>query len=376
MEDPGQARAGGHQTALHPEDPRTLSTLARLTKAAATLGSVAGVTDFDAVLIVSFGGPEGPDDVIPFLENVTRGRDIPAERLAEVAARYSEFGGISPINQQCRRLVGALEAELAASDEHLPVYWGNRNWHPFLADTVQQMADDGIRNALAILTSAYSSHSGCRQYLDDIERARAAVGPTAPRIEKVRHYFDHPGFVEPLRDGVRAATAGSGPNTRLVFTAHSIPTAMADSSDYVTQLRATAELVAEAAPNAPWTLAWQSRSGPPTVPWLEPDINDHLRSLAADGNGRVVVVPVGFVSDHMEVVWDLDVEAQATADDAGIELVRVATPGTEPDPRFVAMWRELVQEQLHGSPHRALSALPERPWPCAEGCCPSGRPAR
>ena len=332
--------------------------------------------DIDAVLLVSFGGPEGPDDVIPFLQNVTRGRNIPDERLAVVGAHYAHFGGISPINDQCRRMVDALDAVLRDHGDGLPVYWGNRNWQPYLTDTVQQMADDGITHALAIVTSAYSSHSGCRQYNDDIEAARAAAGESAPRIDRVRHYFDHPGFVEPFRDGVRRAVAEVGPDARLVFTAHSIPTAMAESSDYETQLRATAALVAEAAPDVPWTLAWQSRSGPPTVPWLEPDINDHLRELAAAGTGAVVIVPIGFVSDHMEVVWDLDTEARATADELGMRMERVATPGTAPDPRFIAMFRALLEERAGDAPHQALSALPARAMPCAEGCCPSGRPAR
>jgi len=326
------------------------------------------------VLVVSFGGPEGPDDVIPFLQNVTRGRNIPDERLAVVGAHYAHFGGISPINEQCRRLVAALDTAFQVTGDNLPIYWGNRNWHPHLTETVQKMTDDGVTRALAIVTSAYSSHSGCRQYIDDIEMACARVGPRAPVIEKIRQYFDHPGFVEPFRDGVRAAVEELGPATPLVFTAHSIPTAMAASSDYEMQLLATAALVATAAPDAPWTLAWQSRSGPPTVPWLEPDVNDHLRDLVAPGVDAAIIVPIGFVSDHMEVVWDLDTEAKATADELGIRLHRVATPGTGPDARFVAMWAELVAERVHAAPRRALSALPERPSPCAEGCCPSGRP--
>jgi len=333
------------------------------------------VDDFDAVLIVSFGGPEGPDDVLPFLRNVTRGRDIPDERLAIVGAHYSQFDGVSPINEQCRRMQVALEAELAAAGHDLPVYWGNRNWTPYLADTVQQMADDGITRALAIVTSAYSSNSGCRQYLDDIEAARETVGPAAPIIEKVRPYFDHPGFVEPFREAL-ASVSGREATTPLIFTAHSIPVAMADGCDYELQLRAIAALIAEAAPDAPWTLVWQSRSGPPTVPWLEPDVNDHLRTLAEAGVTDATIVPIGFVSDHMEVVWDLDTEALATATEVGIALTRVDTPGTLPDPRFITMWRELLEERLHGGPRRALSALPERPLSCAEGCCPSGRDPR
>lgn len=332
------------------------------------------MTTIDAVLVVSFGGPEGPDDVLPFLRNVTRGRDIPDARLEEVGAHYRHFGGVSPINEQCRRLVSALEQELARIGHPLPVYWGNRNWDPFLTDTVQRMADDGIRDALAVVTSANSSYSGCRQYREDIERARVEVGEAAPRIEKARQYFDHPGFVEPFRDGVRAAVEELGSGARLVFTAHSIPTAMAASCDYELQLRTTAALVADAAPGHDWSFAWQSRSGPPQVPWLEPDINDHLRVLAAEGTDAVIIVPIGFVSDHMEVVWDLDTEAQATADDLGLSMRRVATPGTDPDPRFVAMWAELVAEHVADAPRRALSALPPRPVPCVVGCCPAGRP--
>lgn len=332
------------------------------------------MTDFDAVLIVSFGGPEGPDDVVPFLRNVTRGRDIPDERLAIVGAHYARFDGVSPINEQCRRLQSALGEELRRAGHDLPVYWGNRNWDPYLTDTVRQMADDGISNVLAIATSAYSSYSGCRQYLDDIDAARASVGPTAPAITKLRQFFDHPGFVEPFRDGVAAAASRLGSDAPLVFTAHSIPTAMTDGCDYEQQLQATAALIAEASPQARWDLVWQSRSGPPSMPWLEPDINDHLTALAAEGVERAIVVPIGFVSDHMEVVWDLDTEAQETADRLGISIERVGTPGTAPDPRFVAMWRELIEEQIHDSSPRRLSALPERPIPCAVGCCASGRP--
>lgn len=334
------------------------------------------MTDFDAVLILSFGGPEGPDDVVPFLRNVTRGRNIPDERLVEVGAHYAHFDGVSPINSQCRRLVAALQAELDGSATPLPVYWGNRNWDPYLTDTVQRMADDGITRALAIVTSAFSSHSGCRRYLNDIEAARAALGSSAPRIEKVRHYFDHPGFIEPFRDGVRAAIERFGPTVPLVFTAHSIPVTQAECSDYETQLRASMALVAEVAPEAPTSLAWQSRSGPPQAAWLEPDINDRLRELAAGGATAAVIVPIGFVSDHMEVVWDLDTEARATAAQLGVELFRVATPGTAPDPRFVAMWRELVEERVGSTPRRGLSTLPARPEACAADCCPSGRDLR
>jgi len=330
------------------------------------------VTNFDAVLLVSFGGPEGPDDVLPFLDNVTRGREIPPERLAEAAARYAHFHGVSPLNEQCRRLRDSLSAELGAHGHDLPVYWGNRNWHPDLADTVARMADDGVERALAIVTSAYSSYSACRQYLDDLEAARATVGDRAPSIEKIRPYFDHPGFVDPFRDAVAKAQAQlEDPRAPLVFTAHSIPVAMASTCDYEQQLRATSGLVAEVAPESAWDLVWQSRSGHPSVPWLQPDVNDHLRSLAADGHEMAVVVPIGFVSDHMEVVWDLDHEAAATAAESGIRISRAACPGTRPDPRFVAMWRELIEERLLGVPRRALSTLPKRPTPCAADCCPA-----
>ena len=337
------------------------------------------MNEYDAILLLSFGGPEGPDDVVPFLENVTRGRGIPRERLEQVGAHYAHFGGVSPINEQNRRLQAALQASLDAAGHELPVYWGNRNWHPMVTDTVQQMADDGVTNALAIATSAYSSYSGCRQYQDDLVQARDSVGPAAPVIRKIRPYFDHPGFVEPFVDAVVAAAStlpDPAASTRLVFTAHSIPSSMAESSDYELQLRSTGELVAAAMPGVAWDLVWQSRSGPPQVPWLEPDINDHLRALGAEGVTQVVIAPIGFVSDHMEVVWDLDHEALATADELGIALVRAESPGTGPDPRFVEMWRLLIEEQLHDAPRQALSALPERPFPCAEGCCPAPqRPA-
>jgi ferrochelatase len=335
---------------------------------------------YDALLLLSFGGPERPEDVVPFLNNVTRGRGVPSERLAEVAEHYYQFGGVSPINQQCRDLLAAIRADFADHGLDLPVYWGNRNWHPMLVDTVAQMRNDGVRRALAFVTSAYAGYSSCRQYLEDIANARAAIGPDAPVIDKLRQYWDHPGFVEPHIDAVRAARATLGSvdpaTTRLVFTAHSIPTAMAASAGpeggrYEAQLRETARLVAEAAaPDLLYDLVWQSRSGPAHVPWLEPDINDHLAALADEGVRAVVVSPIGFVSDHLEVVWDLDTEAAGTAKRLGLDYVRAATPGT--DPRFVAMVRELVLERLdpqHPAPRRRLGALPT--WDsCAPGCCP------
>ncbi|QGG96182.1 ferrochelatase [Actinomarinicola tropica] len=329
---------------------------------------------YDAVVVVSFGGPEGPDDVMPFLENVTRGRGVPRERLEEVAEQYMLFGGVSPINAQTGALVDALRAELGADGPDLPVYWGNRNWRPYLADTMAEMAHDGVRRALAFVTSAYSSYSACRQYLEDIDAARAAVGPEAPSVDKIRQYWNHPGFVDPFRDGLRAALADLGDRdarrTHLLFTAHSLPLSMAASSDYELQLRDAMELVAgHVAPDAPRELVWQSRSGPPQVPWLEPDVNDRLRTLSTTGVDQVVIVPVGFTSDHQEVVFDLDTQAAATAREVGIEVRRVPTPGV--DPRFVRMVRDLVEERCVGATPVALGPLGPRSAPCAAGCCPA-----
>ncbi len=326
---------------------------------------------YDAILVVSFGGPEAPDDVVPFLQNVTRGRNIPEERLAEVGEHYFSFGGRSPINGQCRALVAALERELAASSIDLPVYWGNRNWHPMLADTIQQMADDGVGSALAFVTSSTSSYSGCRQYREDIETARRTVGDTAPPIDKIRQYYDHPGFIDPMVDSAAAALELAGSGARLVFTAHSIPMAMATTSDYVDQLREASRLIATGVGVDDWELVWQSRSGPPHVPWLEPDVNDHLETLAAAGRTGVVLVPVGFISDHMEVLYDLDTEAVDTADRLGIELTRAATVGT--DSRFVSMIVELIEERRSGATRRALGTLAIRPDVCPADCCPAPR---
>ena len=335
---------------------------------------------YDAVMILSFGGPEGADDVEPFVANVAAGRDVPPERLAEVANQYHQVGGSSPINDQCRRLQAALAERLAAAGHNLPVYWGNRNWAPYVADTVAEMAAAGHGRVLAVATSAYSSYSGCRQYLEDIAAARAVVGSAAPVIDKVRAYYDHPGFVEPFADSVmearRSLPAKRQPEASLVFTAHSIPLSMAAACAYVQQLEQTARQLEQAERQ----LERQSRSGPPSVPWLEPDINDHLNQLAGGRSGgtrAVVLAPIGFVTDHMEIVWDLDVTATATAADLGISLVRATTPGTGPDPRFVAMCQELIEERLDPArPRRALGQLGARADRCAADCCPSGRPAR
>lgn len=335
------------------------------------------MTTYDAVLVVSFGGPEGPDDVVPFLENVTRGRGIPRERLEEVGAHYRLFGGVSPINEQCRALLAALRPELDAHGIDLPLYWGNRNWHPMLADTVRQMRDDGVRNALAFVTSAWSSYSACRQYLDDLDRACEAVGDGAPRFDKIRQFFDHPGFVEPMADHVRAARASLagdlGARARVLFSAHSVPVAMARTCDYEAQLREASRLVAERAGVDAHELVYQSRSGPPQVPWLEPDVGDRIDALADEGVDAVIVVPIGFVSDHMEVVYDLDTQAADRAAARGMAFARAGTVGT--DPRFVAAVRELVQERLDPTlPRRSLGALGVRPDVCPGGCCPA--PAR
>jgi protoporphyrin/coproporphyrin ferrochelatase len=330
----------------------------------------------DALLVLSFGGPEGPDDVMPFLENVTRGRGIPRERLEEVAEHYQHFGGVSPINEQSKALIAAIEADLAAAGVDLPVYWGNRNWAPYVEDTWAQMAEDGIEHVYVFATSAYASFSGCRQYHEDVARARAAYsgGPTA---EKLPHYFDAPGFIQANADALAAALAslpdGVRDTARLVATAHSIPDAMAavagpNGGAYQAELLAAAErVVAEVAPGRPFDLVWQSRSGPPSVPWLEPDVNDHLRTLAKDGETAVVLFPVGFISDHLEVVWDLDNEAKQTAEELGLAFARAGTAGTHP--AFVASIRELLAERRAGG-HPRLGTN------CPAACCFVKRPSR
>ena len=441
---------------------------------------------YDAFLLVSFGGPESADDVLPFLENVTRGRGIPRQRLAEVAEHYYAAGGASPINQQCRDLISAVREDFGARGVKLPVYWGNRNWEPYLADTVRAMKAEGVRRAIAFVTSAYSSYSSCRQYLDDIERARAEAGPGAPRIDKLRRYFNHPGFIEPLAQNADAAIATLPPGVRndahLVFTAHSIPAAMAATSGprfwpagaqrlpetvpsrgdtprtpdgpgppmapdppqclpggttlrapqdppqgalpggttlrapqdppqgalpggttlrapqdpprgsqgpggmYAAELTEAARLVTERVGDGghPWRLVYQSRSGPQAQPWLGPDVCDYLEDLARSGARAAVLVPVGFVSDHMEVRHDLDVEAAQTAARLGLPIARAATAGTHP--RFVRMITELVRERLDGpvpdgpvpddiGERAALGSLGPASDACPAGCCEYARPA-
>jgi protoporphyrin/coproporphyrin ferrochelatase len=351
---------------------------------------------YDAFLLVSFGGPEGHADVMPFLRNVTAGRAVPPERLAHVAEHYYRFGGVSPINQQCRDLLAAVEKDFAARGVALPVYWGNRNWDPYLADTMATMAADGVTRAIAFVTSGFSSFSSCRQYLGDIETARQRVGHTAPRVDKIRQFFNHPAFVScfasAAEDAARSLPDGAPGDYELIFVAHSIPAAMAAASGpaasdraasdpahgaYPTQLAEAGRLVAaELGYRRPWHLAYCSRSGPPSQPWLGPDINDLLTDLAAAGSRAAVVVPIGFVSDHMEVRYDLDVEASETAGRLGIGYARAATPGT--DPRFVSMITDLVCERLDGAPAAALGSFGAGPASCPPGCCgtagPGGRP--
>jgi ferrochelatase len=337
---------------------------------------------FDAFLLLSFGGPQGPDEVLPFLRNVTAGRGVPDARLAEVAEHYLHFGGVSPITAQNEALLAGLAAEFDRRGITLPLYFGNRNWHPLLTDTTARMVADGRRHALVLTTSATGSYSGCRQYREDLQRASDELD--APlRFTKLRHYFDHPGFVAANAGAVRAALASlpehHRADARLVFTAHSVPVSMNRTAGpsgglYLAQHRATATLVAEEVrgPGAEFDLVWQSRSGPPQLPWLEPDINDHLRTLAAAGSRAVLVAPTGFVSDHLEVQWDLDVEARATAAELGLGFARAATAGT--DPAFVAGLVDLVEEQLTGRPAETLSELGICGWQCPADCCPA--PAR
>ena len=307
------------------------------------------------------------DDVIPFLENVLRGRNVPRERMLQVAKHYELFGGVSPINQQNRNLIAALKNELEANGPNLPIYWGNRNWHPLLPDTLKQMADDGIRRAIAFVTAAYSSYSSCRQYRENIRDAQAIVGPKAPAVDKIRAFYNHPLFIEASVDQIRLALAETGGNPQLVFTAHSIPESMAANSEYASQLTETSRLVAETLGQKDWQLVYQSRSGSPTQPWLGPDICDHLRGLKAKGVSDVVVSPIGFVSDHMEVIYDLDVEGKRVADELGLRLVRAATAGTHPS--FVKMIRELIVERTNGEPARALGFRGPVNDECAANCC-------
>lgn len=328
---------------------------------------------YDAVLVMSFGGPEGHDDIIPFLENVTRGRNIPRERLEEVAHHYEHFGGVSPINEQNRQLAAALERELAASGPRLPVYFGNRNWHPYVTDVVRQMRDDGVRRAVAFVTSGFSCYSGCRQYREDIVRAVEAVGDGAPEFDKLRTFYNHPGFIEANAEHLRRALESVPParrdRARVLFTAHSIPLSMARTSAYQAQFAESSRLVAEAVGVAGrYELVYQSRSGSPRIPWLEPDILERIDALGREGVTDVAVLPIGFVSDHVEVLWDLDHEAREKAAGLGITLVRAATAGTHP--AFVRMIRDLIVERTAENPERAtVGRLGPNHDICPVNCC-------
>ncbi|MFE3253187.1 ferrochelatase [Streptomyces sp. NPDC059209] len=354
---------------------------------------------YDALLLLSFGGPEGPDDVVPFLRNVTRGRGIPEERLKEVGQHYFLFGGVSPINEQNRVLLRALREDFAENGLDLPVYWGNRNWAPYLTDTLREMTRDGRRRVAVLATSAYASYSGCRQYRENLADALATLvdeGLEPPRVDKLRHYFNHPGFVRPMADSVLASLADLPEDVRagahLAFTTHSVPVAAADTSGraedhgdggaYVAQHLDVAKLIAgtvreETGVEHPWRLVYQSRSGAPHIPWLEPDICDHLEDLHGAGAPAVVMVPIGFVSDHMEVLYDLDTEATAKAAELGLPVRRSATVGA--DGRFVAAVRDLLLERAAAERGRpvercALGALGPSHDVCPVGCCPARAP--
>src|SRR5581483_3996584 len=328
----------------------------------------------DAILIVSFGGPERREDVLPFLENVVRGRNVPRERLLQVAEHYSHFNARTPINYQNRPLIAALEAVLAEEGPPIRVYWGNRNWRPFLADAFRAMKADGVRRVFAFVTSAYGSYSGCRQYLENLERAQQEAGAGFMEVRKLRAFYNHPGFIEPMIERVKEALAGLPAQNRdsalLLFSAHSIPKRMAGSSPYAEQLAEASRLVPEAVGHPEFRLVYQSRSGPPSEPWLEPDILDELRAAAARGVRDVVVVPIGFVSDHLEVLYDLDVEARCLADSLGLRMARAKTVSA--DLRFVRMIRELVLERAGVVPtRRTLGVLGPSPDICPPGCCPA-----
>ncbi len=369
-----------------------MSTSERVTDLTDARDGGADVAPYDALLLVSFGGPEQAGDVVPFLRNVTRGKDIPDARLAEVGEHYFANGGRSPINDQNRAFLAAIREDLAGNGIDLPVYWGNRNWDPYLADACREMAADGVQRAACLVTSAYSSYSGCRQYREDLADAVSEV-PGSPRLDRLRHYFNHPGFVEPMVDATLSGLAELPDDVRreahLVFVTHSIPTSMNETSGprgraYVSQHRSVAAEIVERVRHETGTrhrseLVYCSRSGPPQVPWLEPDVNDHLEELATLHAAAAVIVPIGFVSDHMEVIYDLDTEAMETAGRLGLPCVRAATAGV--DPRFVAMVRDLLLERASAErgaePARAtVGSLPASHDACPGGCCANPRAQR
>jgi ferrochelatase len=331
---------------------------------------------YDAILIVGFGGPERLEDVLPFLENVTRGRNVPRERLLEVAGHYDHFGGLSPINSQIRELMAVLRSELDRHAISLPIYWGNRNWHPMLADALAEMAAQGVKRALAVVHAAYSSYSSCRQYREDIARAQAVVGPGAPEVDKVRVFYNHPDFIaanaERVRDALDQVSPDGRQDVHLAFTAHSIPVSMARNCKYEHQLTEACRLIAEdiGVSSERWALVYQSRSGRPGDPWLEPDILDHLKDLGRRRIDRVLIHPIGFLSDHMEVLYDLDEEARLLCEELGLKMIRARTVGTHP--RFIGMLRELIAERLGIASESSRRSLgPDGPSHdvCPESCC-------
>jgi ferrochelatase len=334
---------------------------------------------YDALLVLSFGGPEGMDDVMPFLENVTRGRNIPRERLEEVAHHYRQFGGVSPLNQQNRELIARLRAELGKNGPDLPVYFGNRNWRPLVTDTVREMRDAGVRRALVFVTAGFSCYSGCRQYREDVIRAAETVGADAPEFDKIRVFYNHPRFIAANSQNLQATLeqipVGRRDRCRVVFTAHSIPQAMARESAYEKQLGEASRLVAESCEVKRWDLVYQSRSGPPQVPWLDPDILAHLATLAQDSHRDVVIHPIGFISDHIEVLWDLDHAASQKAAELEINLMRVPTVGTHPE--FVNLIRELILERMTPNPERrAIGRFGPNHDICPVDCCLIGARGR
>lgn len=330
------------------------------------------VSNYDALLFVSFGGPEGPEDVIPFLENVLRGKPVPRERMLEVAEHYYHFGGISPINQQNRDLIEAIQTELKNQQITLPIYWGNRNWHPMLSDTLLEMQKDGIKRALVFVTSAYSSYSGCRQYRENIEEAKSSLTDEIPETDKIRVFYNHPGFVNTIADllikSLNEFDQPARQNATILFTAHSIPDSMATNCSYASQLLETARLVMQRVGDNPWHLVYQSRSGPPTQPWLEPDVCDFIEDL--NGNKKpdhLAVVPIGFISDHMEVMFDLDIEAKEICEKLGIKMVRVPTVGT--NPQFIKMIVELIRERTENIEPKSLGVMGPSHDVCPVDCC-------
>ncbi|MDL1882233.1 ferrochelatase [Anaerolineae bacterium CFX8] len=334
---------------------------------------------YDALLVLSFGGPEAMDDVIPFLQNVAEGRNIPRERLEEVAAHYYDFGGVSPINAQNRALIAALETRLKETDLDLPIYFGNRNWHPFVTDTIRQMVADGVKRVLVLVTSAFSSYSGCRQYREDVIRACETVGEGVPVFDKLRVFYNHPGFIEPMIEKTQQALnqfpAELRQDVHVIFTAHSIPMGMARHSDYVVQLEEVCQLVADRIGTTNYKLVYQSRSGPPQVPWLEPDICDYLTDIHKQQIKNVLIVPIGFISDHMEVLFDLDTEAQQLATELGINLARAETVGIHPT--FIEMIHELILERMTDNPERRyLGTRGPNHDVCPLNCCLKGEGGR